>query len=460
MNFSKLSRRNALCSSACGFGGLALAGLATRQALVAQTHFAPRAKRVIFLFMHGGVSQMDSFDRKPVLNEQHGNPLPFDLPGLIRPDRLGKVFGVKWNWAQHGECGQWVSELFPHTARIVDKLCFIKSLHTEGEAHGQAVLRLHTGEAAFVRPCVGSWVSYGLGSENEDLPAFVALDYPTMHGGVRLYGSSFLPAKHQAMPIRLASTPNKTPEIANLRSEMLTARRQREQVDVITELSRLHVQDAGGDPQLEGVIESYELAYRMQSIAPEVLDVEAETAETQSMYGISQSPTDAFGRQCLLARRMVEAGVRYVQVATGYHWITMATLKRTCPRVPHKPTNLSPADRRPRSTWAAQRNLSGVGGRVWTDARCPDRSRRAGPRPQSPWLYHLDGGRRSQTRIQPRRDDEFGYLAVEKKVHMHDLHATILHLLGLDHQRLTYRYAGRDFRLTDVYGRVVKDLLA
>jgi len=456
-----LSRRDALRSAACGFGGLALAGLANDCARATQTHFAPRAKRVIFLFMHGGVSQMDSFDRKPVLNEQHGNPLPFNLPGLIRPDRLGQVFGVKWNWAQHGECGQWVSELFPETAKVVDKLCFIKSLHTEGEAHGQAVLRLHTGEAAFVRPGIGSWISYGLGSENSDLPAFVALDYPSMHGGVRLFGSSFLPAKHQAMQIRLACNPDQTPHIHNLESELLSETRQREQVDAITALSLLHAEQSGHDPQLEGVIESYELAYRMQAIAPDILDLSVETAATRKMYGIDQQPTDAFGRQCLLARRMAEAGVRFVQVATGYHWDHHGSIEKNMPESAaqtDRPVAALIQDLDQRGllddtlvVWAGEFGRTPV---AQIDRGAPGRDHN----PHGYTIWMAGGG------VKPGyshgETDEFGYLAVDKKVHMHDLHATILHLLGLNHEQLTYRYAGRDFRLTDVYGRVVHDIIS
>ncbi len=456
-----LNRREALRSAACGFGGLALAGLTSQASLAAGTHFASKAKRVVMLFMHGGVSQMDSFDRKPILNREHGKPLPFDLPGLIRPDRLGKVFGVKWNWAQHGECGQWVSELFPHTAKIVDKLCFIKSLHTEGEAHGQAVLRLHTGEAAFVRPSMGAWVSYGLGSGNDDLPAYVALDYPTMHGGVRLFGSSFLPAKHQAMPISLARSANKLPEIQNLSSDLLSASRQREQVDAITGLSRLHAAASGGDSELEGVIESYELAYRMQSIAPEVLDLGRETPETLAMYGVDQQPTDVFARQCLLARRMAEAGVRFIQVATGYHWDHHGNIEQNMPSSAaqtDKPVAalIEDLDRRgllddTLVVWAGEFGRTPV---AQIDRGNPGRDHN----PHGYTIWMAGGG------VKPGyshgETDDFGYLAVENKVHMHDLHATILHLLGLDHEKLTYRYAGRDFRLTDVYGRVVKEVIA
>lgn len=455
------SRRSLLRSAACGFGGLALAGLTSQESLAEATHFAPRAKRVIFLFMHGGVSQMDSFDYKPILNEQHGNPLPFNLPGLIRPDRLGQVFGSPWKWARHGDCGQWVSELFPQTARIVDKLCFIKSLHTEGEAHGQAVLRLHTGEAAFVRPSMGAWVSYGLGSENADLPAYVALDYPTMHGGVRLYGSSFLPARHQAMQIRLANSPNKQPEIQNLHSDLLSESRQREQVEAITALSRVHAQSAEQDAQLQGVIESYELAFRMQSIAPQVLNLDAETSATRSMYGIDEQPTDAFARQCLLARRMAEAGVRHIQVATGYHWDHHGSIEKNMPvsaAQTDKPVAALITDLDQRGllddtlvVWAGEFGRTPV---AQIDRGAPGRDHN----PHGYTIWMAGGG------VKPGyshgETDEFGYLAIENKVHMHDLHATILHLLGLDHKRLTYRYGGRDFRLTDVYGRVVDEVVA
>jgi hypothetical protein len=456
-----VSRRRMLRSAACGFGALALAGLTSTNGQAGMLHFPAQAKRVIFLFMHGGVSQMDSFDRKPVLNEQHGNPLPFDLPGLIRPDRLGKVFGVKWNWKQYGECGQWVSELFPHTAEVVDKLCFIKSLHTEGEAHGQAVLRLHTGEAAFDRPSMGAWVSYGLGNENADLPAFVALDSPSMHGGVRLYGSSFLPARHQAMQIQLAKSPARLPQIANLHSDLLSDVRQQQQVQTITALSRLHAESAGHDPQLEGVIESYEMAYRMQSIAPQILDIEQETLETKQLYGVDQEPTNAFARQCLLARRMAEAGVRFIQVSTDYHWDHHGNIERDLPisaAQTDKPAAALIKDLERRGlldstlvVWAGEFGRTPV---AQIDRGAPGRDHN--PHGYTVWL--AGGGVKSG--YAHGATDDFGYLAVEKKVHMHDLHATILRLLGIDHERLTYPYAGRDFRLTDVYGRVIKDILA
>ncbi|MEZ6110312.1 MAG: DUF1501 domain-containing protein [Pirellulaceae bacterium] len=460
-NQQQWSRRAMLQSAGCGFGYLAMAGLNQLRAEPASTHFLPKARRVIFPFMHGGVSQMDSFDYKPRLAKEHGKPLPFDLPGLIRPDRLGKVFATNWKWQRYGECGQWVSELFPNLAKQVDRMCFLKSVHTEGEAHGQAVLKLHTGAAAFVRPSMGAWVSYGLGSDNENLPGFVCVDYPAMHGNVRLYGSAFLPAYHQATPIRLAETPNRMPQIRFLEDGSLSATRQREQLDIIQALNREHLAQAEHDDRLEGVIHSYELAFRMQRVAPEVLDLSRETAETQRMYGIGSEPTDTFGRQCLLARRLAEAGVRFIQVASGYHWDHHGNIERDLPQSAAKTDQPIGA----LLTDLARRGLledtlvvcAGEFGRTpvaQIDRGAPGRDHN--PHGYTVWL--AGGG------VKPGfsygETDEFGYLAVENKVHMHDLHATMLHLLGVDHERLTYRYAGRDFRLTDIYGRVVRDIIA
>lgn len=456
-----MNRRHWLKSAACGFGYLAASGLVTQATAAQGVHFTPRAKRVIFLFMHGGVSQMDSFDPKPRLKTDEGKPLPFNLPGLIRPDRLGKVFPSRWKFAQHGESGQWVSELFPHTARQIDKLCLIKSLHTEGEAHGQAVLRLHTGEANFVRPSIGSWIHYGLGTENENLPGFVCLDYPTMHGGVRLYGNSFLPAAYQGTDVRLATTPEKTARLRYLENDALSQARQREQVDVIEMLGREHQSQVGPDAQLEGVLQSYELAYRMQRVAPEVLDLSRESDATRKLYGVDQEPTDGFARQCLLARRLAEAGVRFIQVSSGYHWDHHGNIDRDLPKScmqTDQPVAALLADLESRGlledtlvVWAGEFGRTPV---AQIDRGDPGRDHN--PHGYTVWL--AGGGVRGG--MSHGETDEFGYLAVRDKVHMHDLHATILHLLGIDHTQLTYRYAGRDFRLTDVYGRVVKNILA
>jgi len=450
------SRREILKSAACGLGYLAFAS----RGAAMLPHAQPKAKRVIFLFMHGGVSQMDSFDRKPRLVKDQGKPLPFDLPGLIRPDRLGKIFAPKWDWKQHGECGQWVSELFPHLATQVDKMCFIKSLHTMGEAHGQAVLNLHTGTAAFVRPSFGSWVSYGLGSENGSLPDYVSIDYPSMHGGVRLYGNAFLPAHHQGTQVRLAETPDRLPQIRFLEDNGLSQSRQREQLDVIQALNRAHLDRLEEDARLDGVIKSYELAYKMQTVAPEVLDLSKESRATKNLYGIGKEPTDAFGRQCLLARRMAEAGVRFIQVASGYHWDHHGNIDKDLPESAAKtdqPIAALLADLESRGMLEDTLVLcAGEFGRTpvaQIDRGAPGRDHN--PHGYTVWM--AGGGVKGG--FSHGETDEFGYLAVQDRVHMHDLHATLLHLMGIDHERLTYRYAGRDFRLTDVYGHVVKEIL-
>lgn len=458
-----LSRRDMLYRGACGFGSLALAGLAQKNAATAQsiTHRVAKAKRCILLFMHGGVSQMDSFDPKPRLNQDHGKPLPFDMPGLIRPDRLGKVFGSKWRFERHGESGLPVSELFPHMARQVDKMCFIKSLHTDGEAHGQAVLRLHTGEASFVRPSVGSWVSYGLQSENESMPAFVSIDYPAMHGGVRLYGSAFLPAHHQGTQIKLRTSSSKLPQVRYLESNLLTTERKREQVDVIQALNRTHADRAGTDPNLEAVIASYELAYKMQRVAPEIMNIESEPQHMKELYGVGDRWCDGYARQCLLARRMAEAGVRFIQVATDYHWDHHGNIDDDLPESAaktDKPVAALLADLDQRGlledtlvVWAGEFGRTPV---AQIDRGNPGRDHN--PHGYTVWL--AGGGVKGGFSF--GETDEFGYLAAEDKVHMHDLHATVLHLMGMDHERLTYRYAGRDFRLTDVYGHVVQEVLS
>ncbi len=455
------SRRDLLRTAAGGFGSLACAGLVQAATTAPANPIVPRAKRCIFLFMHGGVSQMDSFDPKPRLNIDHGKPLPFDLPGLIRPDRLGKIFGSKWQFSRHGECGQPVSELFPHLAKQVDKMSLIKSMHTDGEAHGQAVLRLHTGEANFVRPSMGAWISYGLQSENESMPGFVSIDYPAMHGGVRNYGNSFLPAKHQGTQIRLRTVSDRLPQVRHLESDLLSTSRQREQVDVIQALNRSHLDRTGGDPQIEGVINSFELAYRMQRVAPEIMDIESEPQYIKDLYGVDGNWTDGYARQCLLARRMAEAGVRFIQVATDYHWDHHGNIDTDLPMSAAKtdqPVAALLADLDQRGlledtlvVWAGEFGRTPV---AQIDRGNPGRDHN--PHGFTVWL--AGGGTKGGFAL--GETDEFGYLAVQDKVHMHDLHATILHLMGMDHEKLTYRYADRDFRLTDVYGHVVKEIVA
>ncbi len=297
----------------------ALAGGNAMAAPNLKPHVAPRAKRIIFLFMWGGPSHVDLFDPKPQLNKHAGTPLSGKDIG--RKDKsLGTILGSPFKFAQHGDSGVWMSELFPGLAKHADKMCVVRSMHTNGSAHGEALLRLHTGQANLVRPSVGAWVSYGLGSESDNLPAFITISPPRGHGGVQNYGSAFLPARHQGMAIGSAEIPIAKAVIPNLTNARMDAGLQRGQLDLIQSLNRKHLNDAKVDQGIEGLIANYELAYRMQSSVPQIMSVDDESAATRELYGIDTEPTDNFGRQCLLARKFAERGVRYIQVSTDYTW--------------------------------------------------------------------------------------------------------------------------------------------
>ena len=458
-----MTRRGMLQTCAGGFGQLALAGIMSRQVLgngsAASTlkprHFPPKAKRVIFLFMWGGPSHVDLFDPKPELNRRAGSQLVGADVGLER-DKMGKIMGSPFAFAQHGDSGIWMSELFPELARQADKLCVVRSMHTEGQAHGEALLRLHTGQANLVRPSVGAWVSYGLGRENENLPAFVTVSPPRGHGGVQNYGSAFLPAVHQGAAIGSAEIPLREAKIPNLDNGKLSLAKQRRQLDLIQSLNRKHLRQAEGDPGIEGLIANYELAYRMQSELPPIMGLEDESQATLSRYGVDEEPTDNFARQCLLARKLAESGVRYIQVSTDYTWDHHQKVKdgsiKECAKV-DRPIAALLED-------LAQRGLldetlvlwGGEFGRTPTAENGDGRNHH----PQGFTVWMAGGGVRPG--LTYGASDDFGYRPVDQPVHMHDLHATLLYALGLDHERLTYRHAGRDFRLTDVFGRVVSDL--
>jgi hypothetical protein len=456
-----------LKNSACGFGQVAMSALlasaspawAEQQpsSTAKRTHFPPRFKRVIFLFMWGGPSHVDMFDPKPLLNERNGQTLAGSSVGSQRDD-MGKLLGSPFRFKQHGQGGVWISELLPHLARQADKLCVIRSLHTEGSAHGEALLRLHTGQANLVRPSVGAWVSYGLGSENENLPAFVTISPPRGHGGVQNYGSAFLPAIHQATAIGSAETPIAQAHVSHVGNSRLSSIQQREQLDLIQTFNRQHLHGAGEDPNLEGLIANYELAFRMQSTIPQIMNLEDETQETLNLYGIGPETTDNFGRQCLLARKMAESGVRYIQVSTDYTWDhhqqVQAGSIRECARVDLPMAGLL-IDLERRGLLDDTLVLWGAEfGRTPTVENADGRNHH----PQGFSMWMAGGGVRGGTSY--GATDEFGYRPVENPVHMHDLHASLLYGLGLDHERLTYRHAGRDFRLTDVHGRVVRELWA
>ncbi len=461
------TRRDMLRTSACGIGQVALAALAGQQVLAdstpwptsnaAKTHLPPRATRIIFLFMWGGPSQVDLFDPKPRLNADAGQPLSGKSVGSEK-EQLGELLGSPFRFQQHGDGGIWISELFPHLSRHADRMCVIRSMHTQGQAHGEALLRLHTGQANLVRPSVGAWVSYGLGRENENLPAFITISPPRGHGGVQNYGSAFLPAVHQGTAIGSAETPIAKAMVSNLVNKRLPPDLQRRQLELIQSFNRRQLSEVGDDQRIEGLIANYELAFRMQSAIPAIMNLNDESKETLELYGIDAEPTDNFGRQCLLARKFAERGVRYIQVSTDYTWDHHQKVREGSIAESAK------VDRPIAGLLAdlARRGLLEDTLVLWGAefGRTPmaenEHGRNHHPTAFTMWM--AGGGVRGG--LSYGATDEFGYAPVEHPVHMHDLHATLLHVLGLDHERLTFRHAGRDFRLTDVYGNVVHDVLA
>lgn len=459
-----VSRRDLLRVSSAGFGQLALALMLSKPAqaehpLAAKApHFAPRAKRIIFLFMHGGPSQVDTFDYKPLLQRDDGKPLPFAKPRVFSSKTEG-LLASPWKFRQYGESGAWVSELFPHVAGCVDDLCIIKSMHGSNSRHGGALLELHTGSDTFVRPSMGSWVTYGLGSENQNMPGYITVCPTLTHGGSNAFGAAFLPAAYQGTPLGNASVPSDQARIPFIQNADHTPQDlQRMELDFVQQLNRAALERSGPDAALEGRINSFELAYRMQIEAPELQSIANETEATQKMYGLDNEKTRNFGRQCLMARRFAERGVRFVQVTHSYKWDQHGELRRDHAK------NAMEVDQ-PIAALLKDLKARGLledtlvlwGGEF---GRTPVAQGRNGRdhNPQGYTMWMAGGG--VKPGISYGATDDYGYFAAENKVHLHDLHATILHLLGLDHKRLTYEYAGRNFRLTDVYGDVVDDIIA
>jgi hypothetical protein len=473
-----ISRRNLLRTSAVGFGHLALSAMlgdearadatgstpgasATRDPLAAKVpHFTPRAKRIVFLFMKGGPSHVDTFDPKPMLDRDNGRPPPFDLPKVTFA-KQGNLLKSPWKFRRYGESGLPVSDLFPHVAAMVDDLCILRSVHGTNPAHGGALLKMHTGSDQFVRPSLGSWVTYGLGTENRNLPAFVTICPTLAHGGVNNWGAAFLPAYCQGTPIGNASTAAAKAEVKHIRNARIDRATQRRQLDLIAEMNREHLATAGPDQALEGRLNSFELAFRMQGTMPEIQNLSSETAATQSLYGLDDPITENFGRQCLMARRFLEQGVRFVQVThsdSEVQWDQHGNLYQGHTK------NAAEVDR-PIAGFLKDLKARGLlqdtlvlwGGEFGrTPTAQGNDGRDHNPHGFTMWL--AGGGVKGGFAY--GATDDYGYYAVENKMHVHDLHATLLHLLGVDHLRLTYRYAGRDFRLTDVAGRVAKEILA
>ncbi len=466
------SRRDWLRHSAVGFGYLAAAALMAENADMAvassanplqprEPHFRARAKRAIFVFMKGGPSQVDTFDYKPSLQRDDGKECPFEKP-RVQFAPTGKLLKSPWRFAQHGQSGSYVSELFPHVAKHVDDLCFIHSLHGSNAAHGGALLKMHTGSDNFVRPSMGAWISYGLGTENDNLPGFVTICPTLAHGGVNNWSSAFLPAVYQGVPLGNASTPSDQARVRYIANEAgTTVEVQRSQLDLLQRLNRRHLEEGSLDAAMEGRIASFELAFRMQTEMPIVEDLSQETEATRRAYGLDQKITENFGRQCLLARRFLERGVRFVQVThsdANVQWDQHSNLKEGHTK------NALEVDQPIAALLQdlKQRGLLEDTLVIWTGefGRTPTAQGKDGRdhNPDGFTVWFAGGG--TKPGFHYGSTDEYGYYAAENKVHVHDFHATILALLGLDHEKLTFRHAGRDFRLTDIHGRVVPEIFA
>jgi hypothetical protein len=459
------SRRLALKSAAAGFGYLAFAGLSTWAAekdnplAPKTTHFPARAKRVIFLCMEGAPSHVDTFDYKPKLAELDGQSMP-------KARTFAKLLASPWKFDKRGQSGLWISELFPELAKQADELCVLRGMHTDVPAHPQAFIQMHTGVFQFKRPSLGAWAFYGLGSNNENLPGFISISPPLQNGGPANYGSAFLPAVYQGTPINMGrqfgmgmGRPGGPPAgagVSNIKNPRQSVDAQRLQLDFIQSLNQSTLEREPHHAGIEGTIESFELAFRMQKDLPKLMDIANESEATRSLYGIGEQSTENFGRQCLLARRFIEAGVRFVEVTSGQwdHHRDLKNLLSGKAQSIDKPVAGLLKDLKSRGL--LQDTLVLWGGEF---GRTPYAQGRDGRDHNHKGFTMWMAGGGVKGGMAHGATDEFGYEAVDGKVHIHDWHATILHLLGLDHEKLTYRYAGRDMRLTDVKGTVVKEIM-
>ncbi|MDA0204685.1 MAG: DUF1501 domain-containing protein [Acidobacteria bacterium] len=468
-----VSRRALLRQSALGIGSLGLYNLLAENRLLGATgsplearqpHFAPRAKRVIFLFMHGGVSHVDTFDPKPRLKLDHGKPLPIKRELTFNEKAAGALLQSPWAFSQHGQSGTPVSELFPEVASCVDDMCVVRSMVGEGVDHGAAMLQLFTGTFSFTRPSIGSWTLYGLGTENQNLPGFITIKPTQWQGGDKLFGPSFLPGAYQGTAIGSSAMQVDdvlSEPIAHLAPRDVTTQEQQYELDLLRQMNARHAGDRRYDQNLEARIQAFELGFRMQLEAPEALDTAGESEATKKLYGLDEDVTRDFGWQCLMARRFAERGVRVVQCThSGVEekWDHHSDILRLHPlraREVDKPIAGLIKDLKSRGM--LDDTLV-----VWSGefGRTPF-SQGADGRDHNPYgfsMFMAGGG--VKPGITYGATDEFGYHAIEDRMHIHDLHATILHLMGLDHERLTYHYGGRAFRLTDVAGVVADKILA
>lgn len=457
------------------FFGLALAALHAENCYPAQStsdrttdplaprppHFSPRAKSVIFLFMDGGVSHIDSFDPKPRLQKESGSPLPLSRPQHVRAVS-NVLYGSPFEFAHYGECGANVSTLFPEVAQCVDDLCIIRSMVADHSEHTAANYFMHSGSGLQGRPSLGAWVTYGLGSESRNLPGYIVLDSGMIPpGGLDIFGSGFLPASYQATLFRKGQQP-----VADIVPREASPSVQRSKLDLLRDLDRRALERYNNLTEMEAAVANYELAFRMQSAVPELADISGESEVTRRMYGLDEKDTEEFGRGCLLARRLVERGVRFIEVLSPARngidrWDQHAKLKHghsVNAKATDKPIAALLRDLKARGMlrdtlvlWSGEFGRSptvqGSGENVGRDHH---------PYGFTVWL--AGGG--VKPGLTYGATDEYGFYATENRVHVHDLHATLLHLLGFDHTRLTYPFSGRQVRLTDVHGKVVHSILA
>ena len=468
---SPLNRRDMLGQVSTGFGAVALTALcqdwgvakSLASPLAAKApHFSPQAKNVIFLYMDGGPSQVDTFDYKPLLEKYDGQD-PRQVMGRLEPtqfNNIGKVMRSPWKFQRRGASGQWVSDLFPHVARHVDDLAFVKGMTSKFSEHTSANYFLHTGNGFQGRPSMGAWCTYGLGTENQNLPGFIVLNGGLIPpGGLDNFNSGFLPASYQGSIFKPTDHP-----VANIRRSEPSDQHQRDKLDLLRDLDVEALQRWGSDPQMEAAIANYETAYRMQTAVPDLMDLSRETAATKRMYGLEEKSkgTQTFGRQCLIARRLIAAGVRFIELTcpggSGDRWDQHSNLwdghTKNC-RTVDQPIAALLTDLKARGLFDSTLV-------VWTGefGRTPFAQGRDG-RDHNPFGFTLwMTGAGVRPGVSHGETDEFGYRTVQGKQEIHDLHATMLHLLGVEHTRSTFRFSGRDMRLTDVHGHVMHKILS
>lgn len=460
-------RRHFVLNSTFSLGGLAMATLTNTARAV--SHFAPKAKRVIYLFMHGGPSQIDLFDFKPNLLRLHGQEMPSSvigeqrLTGMTSGQKSKPVTASAFQFKRHGSCGAWVSELLPHTAKQVDDLCIIHSMNTEAINHDPAVTYLQTGHQQPGRPSFGAWLSYGLGAENSDLPSFVVMisrgsaARPADPLYARLWGPGFLPSNHQGVSLR----GNGDPVLYLSNPDGISRDIRRDQLDVLAALNQKQF-ETFHDSEIESRIAQYELAFRMQSSVPELTSMTDESEAVLNAYGPQVSQPGTYAANCLIARRMAERGVRFIQLyhrGWDQHYNLPSDLRLQCSDV-DQPTSALIEDLKQRGlldetliVWGGE-----FGRTTYSQGKLEPTNHGRDHHGRCFTMWLAGGG--IQPGLQYGETDEFSFNIVQNPIHVHDLNATLLHQLGIDHERLTYRFQGRDYRLTDVHGKVVKSILA